>query len=128
MLKQIVAIGLLVALMSSNFSRFFAYAGFELNQNYISQNLCVNKARPWMNCNGRCYFMKKIKQAEENEKKQAQKDQLNRLEIPIFGDAYRIAFVSPLISEVALGNYSIYSFSYSSRYIDTAFKPPKSIA
>jgi hypothetical protein len=128
MAKRIMAIGLLFALISSNFSRFFAYAGFELNQRYISQNLCVNKARPWMNCNGKCYFMKKIKQAEDNEKKQAQKDQLNRLEIPIFGDTYRITFTSPLVLETSSGLYPAYSYTYSSRHIGTAFKPPKHIA
>lgn len=56
--------------MLTNFSRLFIYAGFELNQNYIASTLCENRARPEMNCNGKCYLAKKIKQAEEKEKKQ----------------------------------------------------------
>lgn len=75
MLKKTIAICLLVAMISSNFSRFFVYAGFELNHKYIAANLCVNKGRPWMHCNGHCYFMRKIKEAQENEKKQERANQ-----------------------------------------------------
>ncbi|RZK14866.1 MAG: hypothetical protein EOO86_17825 [Pedobacter sp.] len=61
---------MLSALIASNFSRVFVYAGFEVNQKYISEKLCENKDKPWMNCNGKCFLAKKLKQAEEKEKKQ----------------------------------------------------------
>ncbi len=77
MFKRLIAISLLVALISAGFSRFYIYAGFELNQKYIAQNLCINKNRPWLHCNGKCYFMRKVKEAEQNEKKQEQNDQKN---------------------------------------------------
>jgi hypothetical protein len=77
MLKKAIAICLLVTLISSNFSRFFLYAGFELNHKYIAENFCINKSRPWMHCNGHCYFMRKIKEAQENEKKQDRANQQN---------------------------------------------------
>jgi hypothetical protein len=77
MLKKVISISLLAALICSGFSRFFIYAGFELNHKYIAENLCVNKSRPWMHCNGKCYFMRKIKEAQENEKKQQRTDQKN---------------------------------------------------
>lgn len=78
MFKRLTAIILLATLISSNFSRFFVYAGFEMNHKYIAENLCINKNRPWLHCNGKCYFLKKIKQAEENEKKQQREDQKSR--------------------------------------------------
>ena len=56
--------------MLTNFSRLFIYASFELNQEYIASTLCVNRDKPEINCNGKCYLSKKIKQAEEKEKKQ----------------------------------------------------------
>jgi len=74
---RFVAYLLIVALTGSNLSRFFIYAGFELNRNYIAGKLCENRDKPWMHCNGKCYFMKKIKQAEDREKtqeRQSQKD------------------------------------------------------
>lgn len=72
MLNRLVSIFLLVTLISTNFSRFFIYAGFQVNKNYIAAQLCENKARPWLHCNGRCFLMKKLKAAEEKEKKQEQ--------------------------------------------------------
>ncbi|MDB5110875.1 MAG: hypothetical protein JWR67_1989 [Mucilaginibacter sp.] len=125
MLKRLTAIVLLIALISTNCSRFFACAGFELNQKYIAENLCVNKARPWLHCNGKCYFMKKIKQAEENEKKQETKDNLSRLEISIFKEPFTVAFIAPVILENNGNSFPRYNFQYSNRYIETIFRPPK---
>lgn len=66
--KRLAVISLLVILISSNFSWLFTYTGFELNQTYIAQNLCINRNKPELHCNGKCYLMKKFKQAEEKEK------------------------------------------------------------
>lgn len=67
---------LLVAVLSANFSRLYVFAGFGLNQKYIAANLCENRYKPWMHCNGHCYLLKKIKQAVEkgkNDERQTQK-------------------------------------------------------
>lgn len=77
MAKRFVIFCVLFALISSHFSQFFTYTGFEVNQKYIAENLCVNKSKPWMHCNGRCYLMKKLKQAEEKEKSQEKQSQRN---------------------------------------------------
>lgn len=99
MLTRFVAISLILALIGSNFSRFLIYAGFEANRSYIAKELCENKERPWMHCNGRCYLMKKIKAAEEKEKKQEREDKRNSFQeaftspqrpaLTLFSSAYR---------------------------------------
>lgn len=73
--RNFIAVFLLAALMLSTFSRQFIYAGFELNQKYISSTLCENRDKPELHCNGKCYLAKKLKQAEEKEKKQEQDGQ-----------------------------------------------------
>src|ERR1700744_4970155 len=78
--NKLIALLLIVAVISSSFSRVLMYAGFEMNQKYIAQNLCINKDRPWLHCNGHCYFMKKIQQAEEKEKSDNSQSQKNRLQ------------------------------------------------
>lgn len=65
--------------MSANFSRFIVYASFQLNKEYIASVLCVNKAKPQLQCKGKCYLTKKIKQAEQEEKSQERDSQKNRL-------------------------------------------------
>lgn len=77
MLQRFIAYLLIVSLLTVNFTRLFIYAGFELNRGYIAAKLCENRDKPWMHCNGKCYFIKKIKQAEDNKnaaERQAQKN------------------------------------------------------
>ena len=44
----------------------FPVVEYVVNYDYISKVLCVNKDKPKMNCNGKCYLMKEL--AKENEK------------------------------------------------------------
>ncbi|WP_026990380.1 hypothetical protein [Flavobacterium subsaxonicum] len=39
-----------------------------LNYDYIVKELCVNKAKPQMHCNGKCHLMKELAKAAEKEK------------------------------------------------------------
>jgi hypothetical protein len=128
MFKRLTAILVLVALLSSGFSRFFVYAGFALNKDYIANNLCVNRDKPWLHCNGRCFFMKKIKQAEENEKKQNARDNLNRLEISFFCGPFRFKFHEAKILEDKPNSFPNYTYQYTSHYIEAVFRPPKCVA
>lgn len=40
-------------------------AYYELNKNYIAQNLCENRDKPQMKCCGKCYLRKQLKKAED---------------------------------------------------------------
>ncbi|MGI4832409.1 MAG: hypothetical protein ACRYFK_03010 [Janthinobacterium lividum] len=51
------------------FSRELLAMDFALNQTAITTRYCVNKVRPALHCNGKCYFAKKLKQQEERESK-----------------------------------------------------------
>lgn len=125
MFNRCIAYILLLTLTGSNCSRFFVCAGFELNKKYIAETLCVNKSRPWLHCNGHCYFMKKIKQAEENEKKQAEKDNLSRLETSFFQEPFTFKFHEPVNLESPSADLPGYIHYYTSRHIETDFRPPK---
>lgn len=72
MFRSTIAITLLIALLVSNCSRLLIYGYFELNKDYIIASLCENRTKPEMNCLGRCVLAKKLKQAEEKEKRQEQ--------------------------------------------------------
>ncbi|HEY0246222.1 MAG TPA: hypothetical protein VGC01_11710 [Mucilaginibacter sp.] len=128
MLNRITALFLLFSLVTANFSRYMVYAGFELNKNYIAANLCENRDKPWLHCNGKCYFMKKIKQAEENDKKQTAKDNLTRLEVSFFQEPYDLSFLQPANLNNVQASCPAYSYQYSSQYINSIFRPPKSVA
>ena len=75
-----VAILLLLCSVSISLSQLFVIAGFEMNQGYIAKELCVNRDRPQLHCNGKCYLMKKLKQAQEKEQKQENQNQKIQLQ------------------------------------------------
>ncbi|WP_254070998.1 hypothetical protein [Pedobacter sp. L105] len=127
MLKRFIAILLLVTLISSTCSMFFVYAGFEMNRKYIAENLCINRDKPWLHCDGKCYLMNKVKQAEKNEKKQEAKDNLTKMEVSFFQESHRIAFTEPIILEVHKSIFTHYAYQYSSSYIEAIFRPPKQV-
>ncbi|MBE9598348.1 hypothetical protein IM797_03490 [Pedobacter sp. MC2016-24] len=80
MLLKPISILLLLSLISSNFANLFVFAGFELNQKYIAAELCINKNRPELHCNGKCYLMKKLKQAQDKEQKQERQSQKTQIQ------------------------------------------------
>jgi hypothetical protein len=51
-----------------SFSREVLLVDFTLNQSVITARYCVNKARPMLHCDGKCYFAKKARQQEERQK------------------------------------------------------------
>lgn len=80
-----------------------------------------------MHCNGRCYLMNKVKQAEENEKKQANKELRTSLQITWF-----INFSSPLqksyLKDAIAQRFKIhYRYNYTNQYNSSIFRPPKLI-
>jgi len=67
---KLIAVPILILLvMSQVFNHWFVVMSFKLNQGYIAKNLCENRFRPKLNCNGNCVLMKKIKQQEKDEQK-----------------------------------------------------------
>jgi len=77
---KLTAVLLIVCIISCSFSRFFIYAGFELNRNYIATKLCENRNKPWLHCNGKCYLVKKLKQAEDKQNANERETQKNLLQ------------------------------------------------
>ncbi len=69
-MRKILPLFVLVLILLQSFSKVGVYLSFRVNQTYIAKTLCINKAKPELRCNGKCYLAKKLKQAEEQEQKQ----------------------------------------------------------
>src|SRR3569833_2208272 len=121
MLKRCVSILLLFALTISGLQQLVIYAGFKINQGYIAKNLCINRSRPWMHCNGRCYFMRKIKAAEKNEKKQAEKDNLSRFEVSFFQSPVKLEFWQKHDETTVVACFAPHSVAYCDPFLQSPF-------
>jgi hypothetical protein len=52
------------------------YLDFELNKDYIVKNLCENRFKPELKCNGKCYLAKQLhKVAEDKASKEADRQE-----------------------------------------------------
>lgn len=64
--RKVLALVLLLVFAVSTFTRVFRVADYYVNTAAYSIN-CVNKAKPKLQCNGKCQMMKKLKQDEQKE-------------------------------------------------------------
>jgi len=121
MLNRITSIVLLVAVLSANFSRLFVYASFELNKQYIATELCENKDKPWLHCDGHCYFMKKVKQAQEKEKSDERQTQKSLFQEVFVISSNTIKFYPGVVKII----YTPYKEPAITTFSGAVFRPPQ---
>jgi len=127
MLRGLITYFLLFSTLSVSLAPAFIVAGFELNKDYIATTLCVNRDKPQLHCNGKCYLMKKLKAAEENERKEN-----TRLKMETFSGYFNIKTFTNLKTQFFLLSdftpVAHYISFYVSRVSGSIFKPPTVLA
>ena len=66
-MKSCLAYVLVALVLLQTFSREVLVVDYALNRATITARFCVNKARPLLQCGGRCYLAKQLKQQQERE-------------------------------------------------------------
>ncbi|HVG16377.1 MAG TPA: hypothetical protein VM935_15505 [Chitinophagaceae bacterium] len=82
-MRQLSTIFLLFIVFVQAFSSLVIQAGYSLNKEYISKVLCINKEKPKLDCSGKCFLSKKLKQ-QEKEDKQARGGTREKFELQVF--------------------------------------------
>lgn len=102
------------------------YLDFEIRRDYIVANLCENRNRPQLNCNGKCYLAKRIAETKKQEERQAEQDYMSSLIYQVMNvrEYHFFGFQTPSFA-VPLS----ISFDYSSPFTallaaDDIFHPP----
>lgn len=102
------------------------YLDFEMRREYIVNNLCENKNRPQMHCDGKCYLAKRIASLKEQEKRQAEKSYMSRLIDQVMD--YRSDFSikkQPIVVELLpRATFLVTSFFTPRVSVDDIFHPP----
>ena len=65
-MKRALTICITFCYLSGVFAPFYTYAGYFLNKDFIIENFCINKNKPELECDGKCYLTKQI--AEQTQK------------------------------------------------------------
>jgi hypothetical protein len=58
---------LILLITAQTFCKWAVLLSFQMNRDYIAANLCENRTKPRLHCNGRCVLIKKIKGQEKQE-------------------------------------------------------------
>lgn len=70
MVKKCVAVFLIALMFIASTGNTFTYLLFKVNQSYIIENLCRNKDKQEMQCNGKCHLSEMIADNEEPEQRE----------------------------------------------------------
>lgn len=109
------------------FSRIFVLVVFELNKNYILDNLCENRDDQAFSCVGKCYLTKKLNQAADNEKEHSKKSEHNNAETYLSQNQHPITNAAfslfPHPSKPGYGN----TVALVGNILESIFRPPRII-
>jgi len=122
-MKWVVIPILLFLILTQVFGKWIVVAEFNIYRNYIAKNLCENRYRPMLHCNGKCVLMKKMA-AEENQSSLPGNVKLN-VETFLFVDTH-VEYLGknfPIFSK----RFAPLKFYYHSQpFLPAVFHPPLS--
>lgn len=121
-MKFILVPILMLLILIQTFSKWAVVVEYNLNKNYIATNLCINKARPKLHCNGKCQMMKKL---AEEEKQDSSKNNSARIKVQelVFNDEMNRS-VLPAITYITLSYNEDAPILKHSSPVSSIFHPP----
>lgn len=115
---------MLVFIMLYIFKPIFPVATYIIQYDYIVNELCVNKDKPTLNCNGKCHLMKELAKASNDDQKENKDYKFPVFETISFLEA-PFSYNLPLVflqkaerNDLKLAD--LYAFNFS----DAIFQPP----
>jgi hypothetical protein len=120
--NRFISIVLFITLVFQCLCSLGVLAWFQANRSYIIAELCENRDKPAMHCNGQCVLMKKLKKLEDQQDKEHASN-INKVEVTI---VIPTMLVLPELIKIVLKNtIPPYNKSYSYLFSNCPFLPPK---
>lgn len=120
-MQKIFAVILLLAFAGQTFRQEFYYVDYLVDKAEYAKN-CINKARPKMQCNGKCQLMKKILEQEKKEQQKAPEMKLaGKIEIFPAKD-HGTTTISPIL--IATHFYTLTNDGAPVDQVSPIFHPP----
>jgi hypothetical protein len=83
---------------------------------------CINKAKPKLNCNGKCQMLKKMKKQEGDNGTNALAPKFNQIEVVLSSKSFFPSI--QVVSTTNISTFYTYNDDFSSNYIGSIFHPP----
>ena len=98
---------------------------YELRKDYIVKYLCINRDKPQLHCDGKCYLAKRIAAAQEQEQRQAERDFFQKLLEVVACDKTTTQFCfDPTFSFIEVNHQFSYTDFFGEGIPQRIFHPP----
>ncbi|RFS15025.1 hypothetical protein [Emticicia sp. C21] len=123
--KQIALLFLSLALVLKSFVVPLICLDYEIRKDFIIRNYCVNKNKPEMHCDGKCFLAKRIKAQTEKEEQSALQDFIYKLlEANTFESQQTFTFKNVLEIKDFPGNNYLFIEKLTLDFSSPIFHPP----
>ena len=121
-----------ITVLLQSLQGFFTIVNWKINQAELTAKYCVNKARPMLKCNGKCYLAKQLKIQEEQDKADFNKESKNQVpkfkkikEGEVFNDIKTVDYTLVVQNNINRKPNTSISVEYSFDEISKCFQPPQ---
>ncbi|HET6528570.1 MAG TPA: hypothetical protein VFG39_07435 [Balneolaceae bacterium] len=125
MFKRVVSILVLLSVLATIVRFTLPFVWYYSNYEYISQELCVNRHNPEMECNGSCQLEKMIKKKHHHNEEDAVPAAVQEFRINLFFS--EALDTSPILASLSSSPYS-YAGTFETLWFEEPLSPPPQIA
>ncbi|SDW43930.1 hypothetical protein SAMN05216556_105154 [Aequorivita viscosa] len=106
---------------------FWPVMDYMVNYDYIVNNLCENRDKPELNCDGKCYLSKELAKEAGADENNPLNNKNSKTEIPqviILENIsdFQLAFIPDIIAPEKVGYTSVF---HTSLYVSKILHPPR---
>lgn len=119
-MKKLLTILLIIGVLLQSGSQVVIVAQYYANKDYIAKNLCENRNRPAMHCEGKCCLKKRL--AKESKESQSPRNQREE-QVTLFFETPSINIHYPAPASVGQ-QYDTHNDAAHSGFSPSIFHPP----
>ncbi|MEI2710936.1 MAG: hypothetical protein V9E96_18255 [Chitinophagaceae bacterium] len=124
-MKSLITFFLLVFLSLQTFAPSMFVSIFYANQQSLTEKYCINKSKPKLHCNGKCYLQKKLNKLNQTDTKENKNHELINITLKfdpfVLFEKAKVATNSTLVSN----EFQLYTSQHKPfMYCSSIFHPP----
>ena len=96
---------------------------YVVNYEFISTQLCENKSKPELRCNGKCYVKKEVLKSSENQTAKTSKIQITAVDFFVMNDGWDSVLVFSEEKHIQ-NNYKNHFIFFVNPFYQDVFHPP----
>lgn len=123
--QKITAFFLILLTIGSFGYKDYILINFSLHQDEIAAEHCVNKDKPELHCNGKCYLSKELKLIDDDSKEDVKNTQLINIDSSWFVSVQYFNTYQPSNSLEQKEFSDTYLDNYLNQYYPYIFQPPR---